>query len=70
MRYLCLIYDEEKRLNARPSQEVGAFTQDYVTFTKGMATTIRVRSGRVSTPDGPFAETEEQLGGFCLRPRT
>jgi hypothetical protein len=30
------------------------------------ATTIRVRSGRVSTTDGPFAETKEQLGGFIL----
>ena len=30
------------------------------------ATTIRVRHGKVSTTDGPFAETKEQLGGFVL----
>jgi hypothetical protein len=30
------------------------------------ARTIRVRGGRVSTTDGPFAETKEQLGGFFL----
>jgi hypothetical protein len=30
------------------------------------ATTVRVRNGRVSTTDGPFAETKEQLGGFYL----
>ena len=30
------------------------------------ARTIRVRSGKVSTTDGPFAETKEQLGGFFL----
>lgn len=30
------------------------------------ATTIRVRNDRLSTTDGPFAETKEQLGGFCL----
>jgi hypothetical protein len=30
------------------------------------ATTVRVRSGKVSTTDGPFAETKEQLGGFYL----
>jgi hypothetical protein len=30
------------------------------------ATTIRVRNGRTSTTDGPFAETKEQLGGFYL----
>jgi hypothetical protein len=30
------------------------------------ATTVRVRNGKVSTTDGPFAETKEQLGGFFL----
>jgi hypothetical protein len=30
------------------------------------ATTVRVRNGRLSAVDGPFAETKEQLGGFYL----
>jgi hypothetical protein len=30
------------------------------------ATTVRVRNGRVSVTDGPFAETKEQLAGFYL----
>ena len=30
------------------------------------AVTIRVRGGRMSATDGPFAETKEQLGGFTL----
>src|SRR6185369_12793953 len=30
------------------------------------ATTVRVRGGRVSVSDGPFAETKEQLAGFYL----
>jgi hypothetical protein len=30
------------------------------------ATTVRVRNGKVSMTDGPFAETKEQLGGFLL----
>ena len=30
------------------------------------AATIRVRQGKVSTTDGPFAETKEQLGGFYM----
>jgi hypothetical protein len=30
------------------------------------ARTIRVRGGRITTTDGPFAETKEQLGGFFL----
>jgi hypothetical protein len=28
------------------------------------ATTVRIRNGKLSTTDGPFAETKEQLGGF------
>jgi len=30
------------------------------------AKTVRVRDGKISTTDGPFAETHEQLGGFYL----
>jgi len=30
------------------------------------ATTVRVRNGKLSATDGPFAETTEQLGGFIL----
>ncbi len=30
------------------------------------ATTVRIRSGKMSTTDGPFAETKEQLGGYYL----
>ncbi|MFH0350450.1 MAG: YciI family protein [Chromatiales bacterium] len=30
------------------------------------AATLRVRNGKLSVTDGPFAETKEQLGGFFL----
>ncbi|WP_346837826.1 YciI family protein [Microbulbifer sp. SAOS-129_SWC] len=30
------------------------------------ATTVRVRDNRVTTTDGPFAETKEQLAGFYM----
>ena len=30
------------------------------------ATTVRVRNGKTTTTDGPFAETKEQLGGYYL----
>jgi hypothetical protein len=30
------------------------------------ATTVRVRNGRVSVTDGPFAETKEQFGGYYV----
>lgn len=31
-----------------------------------LASTVRVRNGKLSTTDGPFAETKEQLGGYYL----
>ena len=31
-----------------------------------MAMTVRVRNGKVSVTEGPFAETTEQIGGFFL----
>ena len=83
MKYLCLIYDEEKKLAAMPKGESDAFMGEYFGFTEGIkksghylganalqpvasATTVRVRNGKVSTTDGPFAETQEQLGGYYL----
>ncbi len=83
MRYLCLIYDEEKKLAALSKSESEAFMGEYFAFTEGIkksghhvggealqpvqtATTVRVRNGKLSTTDGPFAETKEQLGGFYL----
>jgi hypothetical protein len=31
-----------------------------------MATSVRVRDGKPTLTDGPFAETKEQLGGYTL----
>jgi hypothetical protein len=83
MKYLCLIYDEEKRLHSMTKSEMDGLMQEYFDFTMAIqksgnllggndlqpvqnATTVRVRGGRVSTTDGPFAETKEQLGGYYL----
>ena len=83
MKYLCLIYDEEKKLGGMSKTESDAFMGEYFAFTEGIrksghyvagealqpvqtATSVRVRSGKVSTTDGPFAETKEQLGGFYM----
>ena len=30
------------------------------------ATTVRVKNGKTTTTDGPFAETKEQLGGYYI----
>jgi hypothetical protein len=32
----------------------------------GAASTVRIRNGKLSTTDGPFADTKEQLGGYYL----
>lgn len=32
----------------------------------GAAITVRVREGKLSTTDGPFAETKEQVGGVVI----
>ena len=83
MKYLCLIYDDEKTSEAMSKEEQDAFMGEYMSFTEGIvasghmiagealhqvqtATTVRIRNGRISTTDGPFAETREQLGGFYL----
>ncbi len=83
MKYLCLIYDEEAKLNAMPKAEGDAFMGEYFAFTEDIrtkgqyvagealqpvstATTVRIRNGKTTTTDGPFAETKEQLGGFYL----
>ena len=83
MRYLCLIYDEEKKLESMPKADSDAFMGEYFAFTADIrksghyvagealqpvatATTLRIRNGKLSTTDGPFAETKEQLGGFYM----
>jgi hypothetical protein len=76
MKYLCLVYLEEQKLHAVPDRECAACGD---TLRKSgilvaaeplqpveTATTVRVRNGKVSVTDGPFAETKEQLAGFYL----
>jgi len=83
MRYLCLIYSEEKMWQTMPQPELEATYGEYFAFTEDIkasghyiggnplqptstATTVRLRNGKLSTTDGPFAETREQLGGYYL----
>ena len=54
-----LAYDEELR---KQGHFLGANALQPVTA----ATTLRVRNGKLSTTDGPFAETKEHLGGYIL----
>jgi hypothetical protein len=83
MKYLCLVYFDEKAMAAMPKDDWDALNQECIACGDGLhssgnyiagealqpthtATTLRVRNGKVSTTDGPFAETKEQLAGFYL----
>ena len=76
MKYLCLVYMEKDKLHAVPDSECLAcgngFRESGVLVAAEAlepietATTVRVRNGKVSITDGPFAETKEQLAGFYL----
>jgi hypothetical protein len=76
MKYLCLVYVDEKKLDAVPDSECRACGESLrnsghhiaaeALQSVDTATTVRVRSGKVSMTDGPFAETKEQLAGFYL----
>jgi hypothetical protein len=83
MKYLCLIYEDEKAWQQLPKEQSDAIMGEYFAFTDDIrksghyvagdalhptptATTVRVRNGKTSTTDGPFAETKEQLGGYYL----
>lgn len=82
MEYLCLICAEkvmEQMPDAdagRHFEEYREFTEairrsgHYLGCNRllppAAATTIRVRNGKVSVTDGPYAETKEQLGGYYL----
>jgi hypothetical protein len=76
MKYLCLVYLDEKRLDELPDEDCVAY--DTAVRKSGhciasealesvqTATTVRVRNGKLAVTDGPFAETKEQLAGFYM----
>lgn len=83
MKYLCLVYVEEKILHAMPQNERIALSDESMAYCATLqkqgqliaasplhpvdtATTVRVRDGKMTVTDGPFAETKEQLGGYLL----
>ena len=76
MKYLCLVYGEEDKISAMDDHECLAYDTamreggrciaSEALESVATATTVRVRNGRLSVSDGPFAETKEQLAGFYL----
>ncbi|MBZ0114385.1 MAG: YciI family protein [Thermoanaerobaculia bacterium] len=76
MKYLCLVYAEEEKLRLVDDRECvegdsamrasGHCLASEALQPVETATTVRIRQGRLSVTDGPFAETKEQLAGFYL----
>jgi hypothetical protein len=83
MRYLCLIYLDEKQLAAMPEPQMSDLNARHLAFNEGLleaghfveaealqppaaATCVRMRNGKVSLTDGPYAETKEMVAGFYL----
>jgi hypothetical protein len=76
MKYLCLVYGEEKKITAMTDDECMAYDRSLRNGGRCMASealqpvhtaaTVRVRDGKLSVTDGPFAETKEFLAGFYL----
>ena len=83
MRYLCLIYEDEKAWMNASEADMEKGMAEYNAFTDSIkksgnyvggealqptntATSVRVRNGKISTTDGPYVETKEQLGGYYL----
>lgn len=76
MKYLCLVYLDENKLHELPDSDCVRYDEairqsrhciaSEALESVQTATTVRVRDGKVSITDGPFAETKEQLAGFYL----
>jgi hypothetical protein len=83
MRYLCLIYEDEKWWAKATEADMKKGMDEYNAFTESIrkngnyvggealqptntAKSVRVRNGKISTTDGPYVETKEQLGGYYL----
>lgn len=82
MKFLCLICAErvmEQMTDAEAARHYddyevftrairasGHFVDAHRLVPPAAAVTVRVRAGTVSTTDGPFVETKEQLGGYYV----
>lgn len=57
---------EEYRVFTEGIRKNGHFIASNRLLPPDAAITVRVRNGRISTTDGPFAETKEQIGGYYV----
>lgn len=83
MKYMCIAYEEERKLQELSQPEWQGLRQETLGYVDTLrqsghliltyplqsataASTVRIRDGKLSVTDGPFAETKEQIGGFFL----
>ena len=76
MKYLCLVYGQQKDMAAMTDDACMAYDQALREAGRCIASealqpvhtaaTVQVRDGKVSVRDGPFTETKEHLAGFYL----
>lgn len=76
MKYLLLVYGEEAKMREvddlsclafdKSVRESGHCVASEALQPVATATTVRLRNGKTSITDGPFAETKEHLGGFYI----
>ena len=76
MKYLCLVYGEQKQMDTVADSECLAWGDTLLKSGHYLAAealqpvetarTVRVRNGKTTVVDGPFAETKEVLAGFYL----
>ena len=76
MKYLCIVYGEEQKLAGVDDRDClacgttlrknGQLIAAEALQPVQTAKTVRVRNGKVSITDGPFAETKECVAGFYL----
>jgi len=83
MKYLCLVYVNEKKLEALSPKDAQTLNHDSLAYDRHLrenghfiaaqalefvkaGVVVRRQGDKVSVTDGPFAETNEQVGGFIL----
>ena len=83
MKFIVLIYNDPKLVDALPAREFNSTMRECFEHADEMqrkgkllesqqlesvqtAKTIRIRNGKTTMIDGPFAETKEVLGGFNI----
>jgi len=76
VKFVCLVYGEQKQISAMTDNECMAYDQSLRDAGRCLASealqpvhtaaSVRVRNGKMSVTDGPFTETKEVLAGFYL----